>query len=335
MDGQAPAAVSPLTFTTHGVPPQARPTVLYALAEQGLVPIVPLPDITPRVHLVKWRLPGRGLLSGSFAGVRQDGGPADADDLFFGINVAGASLAGQHGREVTIGAGDAVAIDPDGGAFRIERPDPCRLIGLRVSRSLVPFQAAGASRAPLRVVEARTPALRLLTGYLGSMLGGDAPASAQLAATVAAHLTELIELSLDATESAGLPGADHGVRAARLTSIKADIHRNLTDSSLTAAAIAARHGITVRYLHKLFEDEAMTFSQYVLDGRLALARHMLSNPRLTGRTISSIAGAAGFGDLSYFNRTFRRRYSVTPSNVRRNVRDSVPDCSPRFRGPHR
>jgi AraC-like DNA-binding protein len=323
MAGLAPAAASALTFTTHGVPPQARPSVLHAVAERGLVPIVPLPDKTPRVHLVKWRLPGLGLLSGTVAGVRQDGGPADAGDLFFGINVAGASLARQHGREVTIEAGGAVAIDPDDGAFRIERPDPCRLIGLRVSRSTIPFRVAGASRAPLRVVEARTPALRLLTGYVRSMLGGDAPASVQLAAAVAAHLTELIELSLDATESAGLPGADHGVRAARLTLIKADIDRNLTDSSLTAAALAARHGITVRYLHKLFEDEAMTVSHYVLDGRLALARQLLSNPRLAGRTISSIAGDAGFGDLSYFNRTFRRRYSVTPSDVR-SGREAIP-----------
>jgi AraC-like DNA-binding protein len=296
--------------------------VLHAIAKHGPVPIVPLADITPRVHLVKWRLPGLALLSGTVAGVSQDGSPADAADLFFGINVAGASLARQHGREVTIGAGDAVAIDPDGGAFRIERPDPCRLIGLRVPRSLVPFQAAGASRAPLRVVEARTPALRLLTGYARSMLGGDAPASAQLTTAVAAHLTELMELSLDPTESAGLPSAGHGVRAARLTSIKADIHRNLTDTSLTAAALAARHGITVRYLHKLFEDEAMTVSQYVLDGRLALARQLLSNPHLAGRTISSIASDAGFGDLSYFNRTFRRRYSVTPSDVR-GGRDAI------------
>ena len=113
------------------------------------------------------------------------------------------------------------------------------------------------------------------------------------------------------------------MRAARLTSIKADIRRNLTDSSLTAAALAARHDITVRYLHKLFEDEAMTVSQYVLEGRLALARQLLSNPRLADRTISSIASDAGFGDLSYFNRTFRRRYSVTPSDVR-SGREAIP-----------
>jgi len=42
----------------------------------------------------------------------------------------------------------------------------------------------------------------------------------------------------------------------------------------------------------------------------------LRDPRLAGRTVSSIAHDAGFGDLSYFNRTFRRRYGVTPSGAR-------------------
>jgi len=60
----------------------------------------------------------------------------------------------------------------------------------------------------------------------------------------------------------------------------------------------------------------MTCSQYVLDQRLALAYRRLRDPRLAGRTVSSIAHDAGFGDLSYFNRTFRHRYGVTPSVAR-------------------
>lgn len=54
----------------------------------------------------------------------------------------------------------------------------------------------------------------------------------------------------------------------------------------------------------------MTYSRYVLDQRLALAYRRLRHPRLAARTISSIASDAGLGDLSYFNRTFRRRYSI-------------------------
>jgi len=318
MPGPDPAT---LTFSTRHLPPPSRHRALHELSEQGLLPVVPLADRTPRVDLVKWRLPGVSVLSGRFGGVRQCGEPepggagsGGTGELFVGINVAGDSLARQQRREVGIGAGDAVVIDPGGGAFTVLRPGPCRLIGLRVPWHAVP-SACGAGQPPLRLVPADTAALRLLTRYLGSILAGPRP-SGQLTDAVVAHLTELIELSLLTPGSGALPARDRGVRAARLAAIKADIGRHLTDGSLSAAALAARHGITPRYLHKLFEDDAMTYSQYVLEQRLALACRRLRDPRLAGRTVSSIAHDAGFGDLSYFNRTFRRRYGATPSGAR-------------------
>jgi AraC-like DNA-binding protein len=38
------------------------------------------------------------------------------------------------------------------------------------------------------------------------------------------------------------------------------------------------------------------------------------------RTISAIAFAAGFGDLSHFNRAFRRHFGKTPSDTRWAIR---------------
>jgi AraC-like DNA-binding protein len=325
MPGPDPAT---LTFSTRHLPPPSRHRALHELSERGLLPVVPLADRTPRVDLVKWRLPGASVLSGRFGGVRQCGepqsggaAPGGAAELFFGINVAGDSLARQQRREIAIGAGDAVVIDPGGGAFTVLRPGPCRLIGLRVPWHAVPSargavpSARGAGQPSLRLVPAGTAALQLLTRYLGSVLAGPLPCG-QLTGAVVAHLTELIELSLLTPGAGSLPARDHGVRAARLTAIKADIGRHLTDGSLSVAALAARHGITPRYLHKLFEDDAMTYSQYVLDQRLALAYRRLRSPRSAARTVSSIAHDAGFGDLSYFNRTFRRRYGITPSDAR-------------------
>jgi AraC-like DNA-binding protein len=316
----------PLRFSTRGVPGAHRSRVLHELSEQGLLPVVPLPGRDPHADLVKWRLPGASVLSGSFAGVRQHGGPAAAgqDELFFGINMAGRSLARQQGRELTVGAGDAVFIDPGGGTFDVVRPGACQLIGIRLPRHAVPPGMAGRAGPPLRLVPARTPALDLLTRYLGSVLRGPEPASVRLADALAGHLAELIELSL-----AGLPGEagqagaalrparEPGVRAARLAAIRADVGRHLTDPGLTVAAVAARHGITPRYLHLLFEDEAVTFAQFVLHERLALAYRRLRDPRYAGRTVSAIAYGTGFGDLSYFNRAFRRRYSMTPTEARR------------------
>jgi AraC-like DNA-binding protein len=319
----------PLRFTTRGIPEPSRRRALHELSEQGLLPVVPLPDCAPRVDLVKWRLPGASVLSGTFVGVRQDSGPASAGpgEMFFGINVAGCSLARQLRQEITIGPGDAVVIDPQGGAFAVARPEACQLIGIRIPRRAVSLEAAGSGRAPLRLVPGRTAALQLLTRYLGSVLDGPVPSSAALADAVVTHLTDLIELSLCAAGAGSLPARDPAVRAARLDAIKADVDRHLTDSSLTIAALAARHGITPRYLHKLFEDEAMTYSRFVLDRRLALAYRRLRHRRFADRTISSIAHEAGFGDLSYFNRTFRRRYSITPSDARQQATLSFPPGS--------
>lgn len=97
----------------------------------------------------------------------------------------------------------------------------------------------------------------------------------------------------------------------------ADITANIDDCDLKAADVAQRQRVTARYVHKLFEREGLTFSAFVLDRRLSRAHRLLSEPRLADRMISSVACDVGFGDLSYFNRVFRRRYDATPSEIKR------------------
>lgn len=70
----------------------------------------------------------------------------------------------------------------------------------------------------------------------------------------------------------------------------------------------------------LFEAEGLSASEFILSQRLARAHRLLGDPKLIARSISSIAYDIGFGDLSYFNRTFRRRYGATPSEIRAGSR---------------
>jgi len=58
----------------------------------------------------------------------------------------------------------------------------------------------------------------------------------------------------------------------------------------------------------------------VLARRLAAAHAMLADPSHDHLSIIAIAYAAGFGDLSHFNHSFRRRYGATPRKVRRMPR---------------
>ena len=102
--------------------------------------------------------------------------------------------------------------------------------------------------------------------------------------------------------------------------VKDDIAAHLADPALSPAQIAQRQRTTPRYLHKLFEHEGTTLSRYVLGLRLVQVQRALTDPLRAGTTISELAYAAGFGDLSTFNREFRRRFGATPSDVRRAPR---------------
>ena len=42
--------------------------------------------------------------------------------------------------------------------------------------------------------------------------------------------------------------------------MKDDIAKNLKEGDVSVAAVAARHRVSPRYLHKLFENEGVTFS---------------------------------------------------------------------------
>jgi AraC-like DNA-binding protein len=97
---------------------------------------------------------------------------------------------------------------------------------------------------------------------------------------------------------------------------KSYIMENSNRRDLSVGAVATHLGLTPRNLQRLFESEGTTFSEFLLSQRLCRAHRMLTEPRLAQNPVGTIAYDAGFGDLSYFNRSFKRRFGVTPRDVR-------------------
>jgi AraC-like DNA-binding protein len=131
-------------------------------------------------------------------------------------------------------------------------------------------------------------------------------------------------LTIGAAQDAAQTAQGRGLRAARLRAIKQDIARNLDQSDLSVATLAKRHGCTPRFVQRLFEAEGTTFTEYVLAQRLARAHRLLIDPRREHDKISVVAYDSGFGDVSYFNRMFRRHYGAAPSDIRAQARQHVP-----------
>ena len=100
------------------------------------------------------------------------------------------------------------------------------------------------------------------------------------------------------------------------TEIAKDIRRNLTDPNLSLNWMAERHETTSRALRNLFYARNDSFTQWVLAARLDLAKEMLSEPQYDHMNVASIALESGFGDISWFQTVFRRRFGMTPGQIR-------------------
>ena len=309
-------------FSSSDLPPSERGNAVRELHERGIVRLEPLPDCSLHAQITKWVLPGAGILAGALSGLRQvatrhTGG--DSDDVFLGINLAGTSTATQRGREVAVRDGEAILLTHAAGDFAISRPTPAHFLGLRVPRNALAPLVPSLDAAAIRLIPSATAPLSLLASYVGAVGDSALLASPELCHVVVSHIHDLIAPSLGATRDAAAVAQGRGVRVARLQAIKTDIAVNFGDCDLRLAAVAARQRVTPRYIHKLFATEGTTFSEFLLGQRLARAHRLLTDPRFAKRAISSIAFDVGFGDLSYFNRSFRRCYGATPSQVRNSA----------------
>ena len=111
--------------------------------------------------------------------------------------------------------------------------------------------------------------------------------------------------------------------SAGLTRAKARIDDDPT-TALTLAELAREAGMSrFQVLRGFTKLTGMTPHAYLVQRRLDAARRMLS----TGIPIADAAVACGFADQSHFNRTFTRRYGLTPGSYADAMRGSLQFCS--------
>lgn len=153
----------------------------------------------------------------------------------------------------------------------------------------------------------------LLSGY-ADLLRATAPSGEAACRLAAKHLYDLAALVIQGATNDAAEPVRASISAARLELVKAEILGYLTDPELSVSVIARRQGVTPRYIQRLFEQEGLTFSEFLRDARLDLARRALEAAGTA--TVSAIAFDTGFSDLSYFNRAFRQRFAATPSEIK-------------------
>lgn len=161
------------------------------------------------------------------------------------------------------------------------------------------------------------PALKQLRRYLCLL---DEPDVATDDKAVADHMLrtveDLIVLALGASGDVAHEARMRGLRAARHTDIRRLIARDFADPNFSVERVAAVSSLSTSYVQKLLAEGGQSFTERVLELRLNKARAMLADRRNDRLRISAIALACGFNDISYFNRSFRRRFGAAPNACR-------------------
>ena len=114
----------------------------------------------------------------------------------------------------------------------------------------------------------------------------------------------------------------HGsAQVARMSRILSYLEENYTDHNLTPAKIAEANAVSTRHLHNLFQHSGVTVTRWIWERRLKATREDILNPSMADKSITEIAYSRGFNDSAHFSRTFKVRFDISPSLLRKKMQN--------------
>ncbi|MBK5959811.1 AraC family transcriptional regulator [Rhodoplanes elegans] len=218
-------------------------------------------------------------------------------------------------REAVLGRGDVCLIDmaqpnrtvlsggADGGATT-------RLVSIIVPRSVMAPRLAHPDSATASLLPGGGRAAQLLGSQLSALRDGPSPESR-------AAVEAMADIVAGAVGSAAeVDGAvDRADRHLVLAMIKRHIEAHLDTEPLTAEDLCRRFQMSRAGLYRLFEAEG-GLARHVQEQRLNLALRRLAAPASRNRRLIDLALDLRFSGDSTFVRAFRRRFGLTPGEVR-------------------
>jgi AraC family transcriptional regulator, positive regulator of tynA and feaB len=243
---------------------------------------------------------------------RRDVSVDGMDSYYATFQIAGQSTLLQNDRTANLAVGDVVLVDGTRPATWISERRRGRWFSFRLPRqSLIThmgFEPEGGLYAQGETAPARL-LFRTVLDAVGERDALVAPAEPYMQLAI----YDLLGAMFAATDTPSVSAHSDKLFGRVCTVIK----DCFADPDIGPTEVAARVGISLRYLQKLFAARGSTFSGHVYSLRLDYAARLLQRRAFvkSSQPLSSIADASGFRDYAYFARSFRRRFGCSPSAV--------------------
>ncbi len=224
---------------------------------------------------------------------------------------------GEQLHEVAVGD---ITYGPSGGPATLRFKTESRQLFVKLPELALSQWMISPLKLAVGYLSGQTGIAHVLSGMLRNLAGGLDDIRAAELRPIEVALTEFLitclarEGLLPGGETVGNDAAT--VQAAHLHRICQTIETRLSDPKLNPRAIADEHGVSLRYMQKLFSLSRHTFSGYVRRRRLERCRSDLASPIYAHLSITEICYRWGFNASAHFSRAFREQFGVSPREYR-------------------
>ncbi|QOG16318.1 MULTISPECIES: helix-turn-helix domain-containing protein [Bradyrhizobium] len=229
--------------------------------------------------------------------------------------VEGEMQFGSGRREVTLRPGDIVLIDmaqPNRTVLR-GSGGRTRMMTIILQRAMLAPRLAHPDSATATLLPSNHPHARLLASHYAALALPPDPEAGSAEATIEAIADIVAAAAGGAADIAA--GVERAERHLYLSVIKRRIADNLETDVLTAGELCRHFQISRATLYRLFEADG-GLAHYVREQRLNLAFRQLISPSAEDTRLIDLAVGMRFSSDSTFIRAFRRKFGLTPGELR-------------------
>lgn len=239
----------------------------------------------------------------------------DVDHCFLVVNSAGFTRVTHESRQMDVAPGEI---------FLLNSLHPCEMVprGL-IEHTSVPInrnkveKTLGASGPAFGKIDQSTTSglmIRTMLQQLGQINGHQGNNGLQRDALEDAILA-LLKPSLQNDHSTitltQAPQHSRDVWQAAQVIINRDIHLDLSPATL-----AAQLNVSIRQLHRIFEEHNDSVCRYIQRSRLQRCAEDLTSQQQLNESVTTIAYKWGFSDAAHFSRSFKKQFGTSPREYR-------------------
>lgn len=228
---------------------------------------------------------------------------------FVNLQLAGRCAVRQGGAESVVAPGQLTVLDTTE-PYYLDFDAEWRMLSFRIPHAQLGPRLPDPLRGTGRPLDGTAGLGGVVTALMRSLWELDDDVDAAALVDLEQSFATVVAAALGATTRHEDPFHD-GLRAA----IGRFVAARLDDPALSVTTVCRAFSISPRLLHKLFENQELSFGELVRTMRLDRCARMLADPRETA-TITAVAARNGYPDPASFSRAFRRRFGVPPRTYR-------------------